>query len=507
MTLVMKMMVLTAVLTMVTAVPLGTTRRSLMSEIITRLLSSRPSDMHIQDTGELGMEAGYLVETHTVTTEDGYILTLHHVPRFANPSRRLSSIRSTNTHSRGRKRRRYETYASANVTLSTSESVQEDKPSLEDMVEVQPNTTVDNLDAQAWEYPSHPYKSEDYQDSEKVVFLQHGLMGSSDNWNTNTKEDSLAYLLSDAGYDVWMGNFRGNIYSRNHNRFTDNDPSFWRFSFDEMARFDLPAMLDYVKNQTEVKKLHYLGHSMGTTVFFALMSSKPEYQQRIASMVALAPVATVTSITSPIKYLAPLVNELQFVLRLFGNDQELMTNRLLISLWDPYHVCMNQAFCENLQFIITGFDPSRADQEMVPVILSHNPAGASTQTLFHFAQMFRAGRFQHFDWGQKENLKQYGQVEPPEYDVKNIKVPITMFWSLNDWLIGEEDIHRLEKDLPQVEACYKVPNPMFSHLDFLWATDARYLVYEKVFDILDEAVKISVMGDNSELRASIVNDS
>ena len=52
----------------------------------------------------------------------------------------------------------------------------------------------------------------------------------------------------------------------------------------------------------------------------------------------------------------------QFILRLFGNDEELMTNRMLISLWDPYKACGNQAICENLQFLITGFDPSRADQ-------------------------------------------------------------------------------------------------------------------------------------------------
>lgn len=52
----------------------------------------------------------------------------------------------------------------------------------------------------------------------------------------------------------------------------------------------------------------------------------------------------------------------QFILRLFGNDNELLTNRLLISLWDPYRVCGGHAICENLQFMITGFDPSRADE-------------------------------------------------------------------------------------------------------------------------------------------------
>lgn len=35
------------------------------------------------------------------------------------------------------------------------------------------------------------HKSNTQVEGEKVVFLQHGLMGSSDNWNTNTPHDSL----------------------------------------------------------------------------------------------------------------------------------------------------------------------------------------------------------------------------------------------------------------------------------------------------------------------------
>lgn len=37
-------------------------------------------------------------------------------------------------------------------------------------------------------------------------------------------------------------------------------------SFDEMAKFDLPAAINFILEKTEQEKLYYIGYSQGTTI-------------------------------------------------------------------------------------------------------------------------------------------------------------------------------------------------------------------------------------------------
>jgi len=71
-----------------------------------------------------------------------------------------------------------------------------------------------------------------------------------------------------------------------------------------MGRFDLPAVIDYVLNATGKEKLSYIGHSMGTTMFFVLLSTKPEYNTKVNFMGALGPAVYLKQGTSPAHYLA-----------------------------------------------------------------------------------------------------------------------------------------------------------------------------------------------------------
>ena len=78
----------------------------------------------------------------------------------------------------------------------------------------------------------------------------HGLLSSSDSFTSNDEDKALAFVLANRGYDVWLGNNRGNKYGKEHIQYSTNGKIFWDFSFDEMAIYDLPAAFSYVYENT-----------------------------------------------------------------------------------------------------------------------------------------------------------------------------------------------------------------------------------------------------------------
>ena len=83
--------------------------------------------------------------------------------------------------------------------------------------------------------------------SAKSVLLLHGTFESSDNFIMNSKEKSIAFNLADSGYDVWLGNTRGNSYSLGHVSLdSSKDAEYWDHSWYEIAEYDLPAFIDRV---------------------------------------------------------------------------------------------------------------------------------------------------------------------------------------------------------------------------------------------------------------------
>lgn len=105
---------------------------------------------------------------------------------------------------------------------------------------------------------------------------------------------------------MWLGNARGNKFSKKHTTLTPNDDEYWEFSWNEIGTFDLPAFIDHILAKTGQKSLHYVGHSQGTTVLFAMLSVLPEYNEKIRSFHGIAPVMHIKNPSPLVQFLGTL---------------------------------------------------------------------------------------------------------------------------------------------------------------------------------------------------------
>ncbi|MCC5938178.1 MAG: esterase [Lunatimonas sp.] len=112
------------------------------------------------------------------------------------------------------------------------------------------------------------------------VLLVHGAGVRSNIFNPPA-EQNIIHMLSDAGYDVWLENWRASI---------DLEPNEW--DLDQVAHFDHPAAVQKVLECTGHSELKAIVHCQGSTSFMisAALGLLPQVKVIISNAVSLHPV-------------------------------------------------------------------------------------------------------------------------------------------------------------------------------------------------------------------------
>ncbi|KAF5294278.1 hypothetical protein FQR65_LT10864 [Abscondita terminalis] len=326
----------------------------------------------------------------------------------------------------------------------------------------------------------------------KPIFLQHGMTLNSGTY-VNIGEKSLAYILADAGFDVWLGNFRGSLYSRNHTTLSFDDETFWDFSFHENGVYDLPAQLNLV-HKINNQKIIFLGYSLGSTAAYIYTSLFPkESQEKIEIIVNFAPSIYVEDVG----FLFNLIGQFWFLMEKLL--QPLTKGKLFVRQPVPFELvramCLPFPFqmkiCQLMEMSALGFNFPQNDPETLPITILHNTDTASIKSISHFIQMGHAQKFQNFDYGAEKNQLLYGSKYPPIYNLSNILVPSYTFIGKNDLGVSQKSIDRLYQELPKkttTHGIYYVEDSNFNHLNFITAKDIVPLVYNHLILFLNKFV-------------------
>ena len=307
-----------------------------------------------------------------------------------------------------------------------------------------------------------------------VVFFQHGLLDCAEGWIINDESKAPALMLANLGYDVWLGNVRGNKYGREHIHFDpDNDAEFWQFSFDEMAAHDLPAFFEYVSNHTGQEKFDYIGHSQGTIIMFAaLCDENPVVLKHLNKFLAVGPVAYVYHQSSTVMALLA-DSRLQYLLDIFNINEFLGENWLITNFGSAFCALFGEV-CANLVATIADMDASRDNYERYDVVAGHDPSGTSVQNMVHWEQLTFVDNYQKYDYGTDENMKIYGQPNPPLYNLANIKNEVHLFAGDEDMLADPTDVQRLKNEMVNAKVDFHEYADV-GHITFLWGIDMSYV--------------------------------
>ncbi|RKF57378.1 putative lipase C16A3.12c [Erysiphe neolycopersici] len=313
-----------------------------------------------------------------------------------------------------------------------------------------------------------------------VVYLHHGLLMCSEVWVCLTDEQRcLPFRLVEQGYDVWLGNNRGNKYSKKNLNLSPNKVPFWDFSMDQFAFYDIPNTIQYILETTSVKSLSYIGFSQGTAQAFASLAVNPKLNKQVNVFIGLAPAMSPAGLSNRIVD-ALIKASPQALFLLFGRRSILSSTTTWQSILYPPIYC--RAIDMAIKFLF-GWKTLNISLSQKLAAYHHLYSFTSTKSVVHWFQVIRTKSFQMYDDDQSKILSlrisdRFSKVA--KFPTRNIKSPIYLIYGGSDSLV---DINVMLRELPPHTVAIQIPH--YEHLDFLWAREVDTLVFPHVFDALE----------------------
>lgn len=313
-----------------------------------------------------------------------------------------------------------------------------------------------------------------------------------------------AYLLSENGFDIWLGNARGTDHCLKHKTLKSDSKEFWDFSWHEIGFYDVPAMFDLMLKVTNSSKGFYVGHSQGGTSFFVMTSSRPEFNRKIIQGHLMAPAVFMNHVPNPLGKM--VMNEIEvnfFMKKCCEKNFDFLFQALSADMKSyemkvdaktiRYIKVANDAMCgpipsacsKTMNFLC-GYNKGEEelDTRILPTYIDHVAHSISIKQVLHYIQLSKSGTFSQFDYGSK-NQKIYNSSSPPQYPLQNVKTPIFIYAGSCDMIVSERDIEHLSEVLPNVKK-YKVFKN-YNHCDFMYGKNSRPLLFNDILKVMRSA--------------------